>query len=381
MARNGMCRTIDTPQTIVMSNLSLQGVEVETAPLLRSMGAATNSYKHLFLRALLERVRQGDASPRFADLFRGMLAEAWWPAFHYRLSLGRQDMVVARLEQHVQDPDTLRLRPEDVRSYLDRIPFDASREFGIKGLLRYVPTRLLSPWFQNDLKDVPDTRRDALLRTLSNDGFDSVRPIYRIDGDGLSIHPDWAAAIATYASIFDGWSDSIWLSFLERRNPHASSLLTKIRPAFERASLVDQRLVWGEALRFPVCCIYSGQEVDADLFAVDHFLPHAFTGHDRFWNLTPTSPPINRSKRDGLPPKDAIDRLADQHAALWRDLGRLGPKAERVRRWRDDYEADLGIDPVTAGPSLFRAAYRDGLEPLFGIARRMGFPDWIGPSA
>lgn len=369
---------IGTPDAnlVVNSLIGLHGIGVDTAPLVQTMGRVTNSYKHLFLRALLTRIRKGDATPRFSDLFRGMLAEAWWPAFHYRLTLGRQDMVVSRLDRFIEDPDTLRLRPEDVYDYLGRVPFDIVHENGAKGLLRYVPTRLLSPWFSAHLCGVPDGQRDDALRILAVEQFDETRPLYRLETEGVVVHPAWMDAITEYAPIFDGWSDVIWLAFLEGRNPHASSLLTKIRPAFERASLNDQRLVWAQALSHGGACIYTGAPVDQNLFAVDHFLPHAFTGHDRFWNLTPTAPTVNFAKSDGLPPEDALDGLADQHAALWRDLHRLGPQADRLRRWRDDYEIDLGIDPVTAGPAVFRAAYREGFQPLFGIARRMGFPDW-----
>ena len=37
---------------------------------------------------------------------------------------------------------------------------------------------------------------------------------------------------------------------------------------------------------------------------------------------------------------------------------------------------DLGLDPVAAGQGVFRAAYAEAYEPLLGIARRMGFPEW-----
>ena len=62
------------------SLIGLHGIGVDTTPIVQTMGRVTNSYKHLFLRALLTRIRQGDVTPRFADLFRGMLAEGNPPA-------------------------------------------------------------------------------------------------------------------------------------------------------------------------------------------------------------------------------------------------------------------------------------------------------------
>ena len=364
------------PVSDLLSRTPPAGLGVDAAPLVRSMspGRVTNSYKHLFLRALLARVRAGDAAPLFRDLFHGMLAEAWWPAFHYRLTLGRQDRVVARLEALVEDPGALRLRPEDVPDYLRHVPFDLARERG-QGLLRYVPERLLTPWFP----EVPPARVDRDVAEASRAGFAAVRPLYRIEADRVVLHPDWAAALAAHAPIFDGWSDAIWLGFLEARNPHATSLLAKIRPAFERGTLTEERRIWGAALALgdaQARCIYTGAPVAPDLFAVDHVLPHAFVGHDRFWNLSPVAPALNLAKSDGLPPEVAVARLADQHAVLWRNVGRLGTQGDRLRRWRDDYGMDLGLDPVAAGQGVFRAAYAEAYEPLLGIARRMGFPEW-----
>ena len=72
--------------------------ELDISPLVRSMRNVTNSYKHLLLRAILRNVPTSrDGFLPHHDLFRGMLEEAWWPAFHYRLSLGKSDKVVSLL--------------------------------------------------------------------------------------------------------------------------------------------------------------------------------------------------------------------------------------------------------------------------------------------
>ncbi|UWQ20073.1 HNH endonuclease domain-containing protein [Jannaschia sp. W003] len=349
---------------------------IDTAPLVQSMRAVTNSYKHLFLRALLARVRAGDTEPLFLDLLRGMLAEAWWPAFHYRLALGSQDMAVKHLSTLIEDPTALRMRPGDVLDYLAHVPATQLSEGPARSLLRYVPTRLLRPWFEGEVGSLPDGKRDRAIAYASRALFDDRRPLFRIEPDRIVVHPDWVAAIERYGPIFDGWSDAVWLSYLERRNPHATSLLAKVRPAFERASLTEERRVWSAHLRGGGTCVFSRASVTPDLFAVDHFLPHAFTGHDRFWNLSPIAPAVNASKRDGLPPEAAVDALACRHAALWHAADRLGRHQASLRRWRDDYAADLGFDPVGSDETTFRSAFRETYTPLFGIARRMGFPDW-----
>lgn len=342
------------------------------------MRRATNSYKHLFLRAILSTLpdERGDVIP-FERLYREMLAEAWWPAFHYRLSLGKQDKVVQRLEALVRDPDELRLRPSEVRNYIGKVPFDAHAETS-QGLLRYVPQRLVGTWFSRETTKLPDGKRDSAIRDLAYDRFDEVEPLYRIHDFGIELHPVWHETIRAFLDVFMGWADAVWLTYLEGKNPHATSLFAKTRPAFERGDLTNERRIWMALLASDVQCIYSGQPIVAGLFALDHFLPHAFVGHDRFWNLTPVTPELNSSKRDHLPPRGKVADLAQQHASLWRNALRL-PQAERrlLERARDDYAADLGVDHASLhDDQAMVAAYDAAYDPLFGIARRMGFPDW-----
>ena len=351
----------------------------DTGPLLATMRRTTNSYKHLFLRAILAAMpKEPGELISFESLYREMLAEAWWPAFHYRLSLGKQDKVVRRLEAQIDDPDELRLRPSEVRDYIAHLPFDLRKET-TQGLLRYVPQRFIGSWFDRETASLPDSKRDRAIRDLAFERFDDVRPFYRIVDAGIHIHSDWQEAIQSFSGVFAGWADAIWLAYLESKNPHATSLLAKIRPAFERGDLTDERRIWMAAHSNGIACIYTQGPINPELFALDHFLPHAFVGHDRIWNLTPMPPSLNARKRDHLPPRTLVAALARQHASLWRHSAQL-PDIERrlLERTRDDYAADLGVE----GPSLYSdgamvAAYEAAYDPLLGIARRMGFPDWV----
>ena len=92
-------------------------------PLVATFRNVTNSYKHLWFRALLRAVTRG-LGPEigFGTLFRGLLEEAWWPAFHFRLHLGLQDQVVGRLDAAIADPDRLRWDPATVAAAVARHP-------------------------------------------------------------------------------------------------------------------------------------------------------------------------------------------------------------------------------------------------------------------
>ncbi|PCH74169.1 MAG: hypothetical protein COC12_04105 [Rhodobacteraceae bacterium] len=342
------------------------------------MRNVTNSYKHLFFRAILKGVElQPDGFLSYEKLFAWMLEEAWWPAFHYRLSLGKTDKVVALLEQSIKNADELRLRPDEVPKLVAEIPFDLKAQKAT-GILRYVPQRLILPWFEDKVKGT--NREDALVRRFSIEEFATKKPLYKVLDDGIQIHPDWQHFILEWHDVFRGWSDANWLAFLESRNPHALGLFAKIKPAFQRSTLVIQRRIWAEAsTRKPFHCIYTGTKIVPAFFAVDHFLPHAFVGHDRFWNLTPVDPGLNLAKRDSVPAEEFIGRLAEQHAQLHKIAPLLSKGAQSdLRRTSDEYAVDLGADETKLSDSAYmKSSYWESFPILYGIAGRMGFPlDW-----
>ena len=348
--------------------------DLDVSALIRTMRNVTNSYKHLLLRAILKSAQKTEYGfVSYDELFYGMLEEAWWPAFHYRLSLGKSDKVVALLDSKIEDADELRVKPEDVPSLIRTIPFDRRRQ-RTTGLLRYVPQRLIVPWFEEDVKGTG--KEDSLVPKLSVERFEAQKPLYRMQEDGITLHPDWLLHLQKWHSVFMGWSDAGWIAYLESRNPHALSLFAKIKPAFERTPLVAQRRIWAEACsKIRVECIYTGIQLDSAFFQLDHFYPHTFVGHDRFWNLTPTSPQINLDKRERLPESEFLAPLAAQHAKLHGVAARLSDGARRdLVRMREDYAIDLGIDGRDCEDSAcLERAYRDSYRVLSGIAGRMGF--------
>lgn len=354
----------------------MAGRELDVTPLVVSLRSVTNSYKHLFFRAILKKINYSESGYiEFSQLFSGMLEEAWWPAFHYRLSLGKSDKVVEILTHSIDNIDDLRVRPDMVPNLIAEIPFDLKAQRS-RGLLRYVPQRLIAPWFGEDVKGA----EDRLVPALSNEKFLELKPLYKIEDKGINVHPEWYQFITEWMEVFLGWSDANWLTYLESRNPHASALLSKLRPSFDRGPLTPQRRIWAEACKIvPVQCIYTGRPVDPAIFALDHVLPHSFVGHDRFWNLSPTDPGLNRDKRDALPNVVFLPKLAEQHAMLHSVSKKLPSGAQRdLRRYTDEYCIDLGIqeDDLCRADRL-AAKYVENFDLMRGIAGRMGFPvDW-----
>ena len=93
--------------------------------------------------------------------------------------------------------------------------------------------------------------------------------------------------------MIEGWSDALWLGFLEARNPNVPGLVEKIRPTFGRESLRRPARTLARGLDRGALHLHlhrSGRSIPGR-FALDHVLPRSFVAHDRLWNLTPIDPP------------------------------------------------------------------------------------------
>ena len=64
-------------------------------------------------------------------------------------------------------------------------------------------------------------------------------------------------------------------------------------------------------------CIYSGDPLHPRDFHLDHYVPWSFIGHNRSWNVIPSTEDANAQKRDRLPHEQYFQRFfALQHTAL-----------------------------------------------------------------
>jgi hypothetical protein len=351
------------------------GLDVGT--LARLFDDASNSYKHLFFRALLDEFREGGFKTRVFPLSRlasGMLASAWYPCRVHRLSLGVQDKVAEALGRVDFIEDGLPSGAKVRRALIDKTP-------DVGDLLRFVPYRLIAPFFARDLKGVPDHKRNVRIRQSADMVFWTVRPLYRfVEDDRIELHPDWAEYLKANFAIVSGWAERRWIAYLQSRNPLAPAVSEKIAPPIARAPLTFQTSYWsrviaamGDAPR----CIYSGVPLAPDGFALDHFLPWTFVCHDALWNLVPVLPEANSAKGNRLPHRGYVDGMvALQHLGLVTANRLLAAKQWEVAS--AVFVGDLRIsDDDILNAHALSAAYASTMEPQMAIARAIGFEaDW-----
>ncbi|MCY4150917.1 MAG: hypothetical protein OXE94_01600 [Aestuariivita sp.] len=354
------------------------------APLLSTFKGTTNSYKFLLFRTILrEGIEKNRQIIPFRDIAIGIMEEAWWPGFHFRLNFGPQDMVVRRIRDAKLGEEDDLAEPTRIRAKISKVVGQAGRE----ELLRYVPYRFIRPWF-SELQGLVDAKVNRRVAELGNRYFQSKKPLYRVIlhsrefsdvTNEIELHEDWFDYLSDNLAVVKGWSDAIWLRFLEHRNPNVPRISKKILINPERESLTGQRKLWSSVIgQTAVISIFTGKPLTKDGFNLDHFLPWSFVAHNRFWNLTPIEKELNFSKSNRLPTLEFIPSLANQHAMLANRVHKLSEPLNR--EWRkalDDYATDLKIDEAKiCDPAVLETQYQDIFRGLIGVARRMGFQDW-----
>ncbi|MBB3190723.1 HNH endonuclease domain-containing protein [Halomonas cerina] len=363
--------------------------EIDIHAFSQLFNSTTNSYKLAFFQALLntlmERERSGarDAIIELRELATEMLALAWYPHNFFRLSFGLQDQTGSVLDRLDFNLDERSLTNPNTHARLRQAIADQYDTIHAAGLLRFVPYRLLSPFFTSELKGLKDSQKDRRIRELSNARFSSHSPpIYRFTegGNAIDVYPAWRDYLVQHIAIIDGWVKHNWIGYLQDRNPSTPAIIKKITPPLQRSPLTRQTRFWQAVMaQSTQQCIYTGNPIEPSDFALDHFIPWSFVCHDQLWNLIPVSSTVNSSKGSRLPLETHVGRFIEaQYHAL--KIGRSQLTDTAWNKATEPYVSDLQLSPQTLldGPRL-DSAYRNTLSPLISLARQMGFADFHGP--
>ncbi|MGF1694780.1 hypothetical protein L4C54_03780 [Vibrio lamellibrachiae] len=184
-------------------------------------------------------------------------------------------------------------------------------------LKKYVPYRLLQPFFSQGLKGKADNKKNQLTIELANQNFDLNIPIYRFTESTsknveLEVHPLWIGYFKENYKIVESWAELNWIQFLQRRNPNTPAITSKISPPLNRETLTKQRKFWNDyILHNGLNCIFTDTPITPDNFQLDHFIPWSYVGHDQHWNLIPIIPSTNLAKSNNLPSKQYLNKFVE----------------------------------------------------------------------
>lgn len=310
------------------------------------------------------------------DIEIEMLVAAWYPHVFFRLSFGVQDKITTVLQSIV---------PDDDRESISETGRDALRERLAQkspdyNLMRYVPYRILRPFFAAKIRGIPDQRVNEAILNLAAEYSHERPPLFRFDNskERIVLHPDWIDYLNQHQTILEGWALWHWAEYMQQCNPGIPALTRKLLPPDERAPLNEQKKLWNTVIdETDIRCIYSGRKLGRG-YALDHFLPWKFVAHDQLWNLIPADPKANSSKSDQIPSECYIDRLAETQSvalSIARDSWSIGKWKKEV----EPYTSDLHITfEETLDHEKLRCAYHKTLEPLMSIAVYQGFQSgWV----
>jgi hypothetical protein len=278
-----------------------------------------------------------------------------------------------------KDPDKTLLRQEIATQDLKAT---------ITHLRRYVPFRLIIPFFEADLGQVSrgkGNQLDVAMPAIAHRYFDSRRPLYRFDStayndcQGILPYPDWVDYLKQHYAIVRGWAAWEWLTYMQKRNPSTPAIASKLFMPSKRDSLKTQTNYWSQVLTHQqLHCIYSGQPLTPQRFSLDHYLPWSFVAHDQLWNLIPTLPEVNSAKSNKIPAPSHLAHFHRlQHQGLTITHATLPPA-----QWSKQVEPYLHHLGLATHHDLLnlerlRNAYEKTLPPLITLAANQGFlTDW-----
>lgn len=349
----------------------------------------TNSYKYLFFLSLLDILKRRNfdvlSSISFVELVVEILANAWFPHTYFKLSFGTQDKIAEKLDQlNLIIPEPILKFQDSDKNLLRETIQNQTYDDLIRHLVKFVPFRLIRPFFNEETKGLKDTEVNQTVLDLANNP-ENQHPLYCFDADlvknckGLIFSQEWAEYIKENFAVVKGWASWEWLRYMQSRNPTTPNIVNKLFMPQQRGSLSKQTKFWKSVFENqPIKCIYSGQTLNPECISLDHYLPWSFVAHDQLWNLIPVLPEVNSSKSNHLPSKKYFPRFIKlQHLGLV-----SSQKYFSENKWYDyidSYLNDLNLkkDDLLDHDKLYHA-YDFVISPLLTLGVKQGFSsDWI----
>lgn len=345
------------PQNNILPISSLAGIFSNT----------TATYKYYWFVALLDIVvKERKTRISFWEIIAGMVAESWYPIHYFKLSFGKSDSL---FDKSLEIQKEFQLSIEDDKDRIKKQLLDNLNN--TKKYLRVftinVPYRFLSPWIKYT------TDNDVVLRSqkFENNCF------YAIYGDEIIINDNWVEYLVEHYSILRDFAFWNLTEFLQKRNPNVPDVPSKLIKPIQRDSLTKQHKFWDTYIETvgSINCIYTGKQLFAKQYDLDHFVPWSFVSHNLLWNLIPADSSINSSKSNNLP---SLEKYLKSFAVIQHDaLKTLYTKNQNNTLFEDYlivYDSISGL--INLSEIDFYNVFKKTFSPMVQIAENMGFKIW-----
>ena len=346
-----------------------QNTKLQISSLAGIFSNTTATYKFYWFVALLDIVvKERKTRISFLEIIAGMVAESWYPIHYFKLSFGKADSLYTQSQLLQQE---LGIPIDENKDGIKQILLDNLANNRVKSLLRVftlnVPYRFLSSW----IKYTYDADVVNKSQKFENDC------LYAIYSDEIVINEKWVDYLAEHYSILRDFAFWNLTLFLQKRNPNVPDVPSKLIKPILRDSLTKQHKFWDTYIEYvgSINCIYTGKQLFAKQYDLDHFVPWSFVSHNLLWNLIPADPSINSSKSNNLPLLDKYLRpFADIHQRALTTLYEKNPNNSIL----EDYLIihDSVTDLVNLSETDFYNVFKRTFSPMVQIAENMGYKFW-----
>lgn len=311
----------------------------------------------------------------FYQMAAKMIALAWYPYNVFKLHYGATDQINKIIEQLLASPELFtKLKLDPIRSdsteedVYNALSTAAKREPKIRrllcdALLTYVPTRFLAPWFPDVTDKAYKSRKDSEIRNRSTQ---DPLCLYQIkkgpEGYMLEVNAVWSDYLLEHQSILTDFVLLGLVGYLEKRNPTVPNIINKLQHPMQREPLTYAKQYFDTffKLSHQSINIYNRTRPLGNNYAIDHFIPWAFVGHNELWNLAPIDSSTNSQKSDKLPDPDLfLQPLAQLHYAALQQNGDFLLQADGLLK-----KGSVALPPTLKPGSIKQAAesLKDGLR-------------------
>lgn len=325
------------------------------------------TYKYYWFVAMLDiLVKERKSRMSFWEIIAGMVSESWYPIHYFKLSFGKSDSLFKQsLDIQQEFQISIESDKGKTKRYLLENLNDTKKYLKVFSL--NVPYRFLSPWIRY-------TCDEDVVKKSQN--FEN-QCLYAIYGDEIVINEIWVDYLTENYTILRDFAFWNLTQFIQKRNPNVPDVSSKLIKPIQRDSLTKQHKFWDTYIEIvgSMSCIYTGKQILARQYDLDHFVPWSFVSHNLLWNLVPADSSINSSKSNNLPPLEVfLKPFANVQQKALKTLYLKNPNNSILEDYLMIYDSISDLTELSE--SDFYNIFRKTFSPMVQIAENMGFKIW-----
>ena len=356
--------------------------QLNIASLTRLFDNKSECYKLFWFQAILDHICRGQQEISFEELIDEMIANAWYMVTEYHLNLGPRDTLEKAVNYISLTTGMLpTVKQQEILDWLKTCTDPVVNKYK-RDLTLNVPYRLQAPFFEDFNSKTWNCGTKELSERINHQ---SHLMYYFVAISGLNtrirVVREWMDYFRENQEILRGWTQYNMILYLQRRNPSVPGISDKLYPP-QMKKLKKVIKYWKLLSSLsPIHEIFGDNLIDPDNISIDHFVPWSYVAHDEFWNLHPTTRPINSSKSNHLPDwglyfKPFTELEYHSYQMIWQ----YGAVQNEFRKCAKEHlnspEIEYRLYREGLTEKEFKSQLLDIVQPIYQSAKTCGFSNW-----